>query len=236
MSEDINFTVKDFAHAFAILEIAPHHKRMLQLHYHSPNRTITSSQMARAMGYKKFKAANLHYGRLAGLMGGVLRWHRPKNATRLFLFAEFQKPHGEWWWIMRPQVAKALEQLGMTGEANTTIAEEITDSTPLYEGAVTSINVNAYERSGTAREECILKQGCKCAVCGVILADIYGEVAQGFIHVHHLTLLAVRNGSYEINPQRDLRPVCPNCHAIIHLKNPPYTIQQARSFLGRKKI
>jgi hypothetical protein len=32
-----------------------------------------------------------------------------------------------------------------------------------------------------------------------------------------------------VNPIRDLRPVCPNCHAVIHSTTPPRTIDQVRA-------
>jgi 5-methylcytosine-specific restriction protein A len=37
---------------------------------------------------------------------------------------------------------------------------------------------------------------------------------------------------YTLNPINDLRPVCPNCHAIIHKKNPPFTIDEVKKFIS----
>ncbi len=56
----------------------------------------------------------------------------------------------------------------------------------------------------------------------------YGNIGKCFIHVHHLTQLADIRQGYEVNPIKDLRPVCPNCHAMLHKKNPPYTIEQLK--------
>jgi 5-methylcytosine-specific restriction enzyme A len=28
-----------------------------------------------------------------------------------------------------------------------------------------------------------------------------------------------------------LRPVCPNCHAVLHLRTPPFSIDEARAML-----
>ena len=56
-------------------------------------------------------------------------------------------------------------------------------------------------------------------------AKVYGDIGKGFIHVHHLTpLWDIRQG-YEVNPVKDLRPVCPNCHAMLH-RGTPYTIEE----------
>jgi 5-methylcytosine-specific restriction protein A len=37
--------------------------------------------------------------------------------------------------------------------------------------------------------------------------------------------------SYVIDPLKDLRPVCPNCHAMIHKRTPPLSISEMREQL-----
>jgi len=32
-----------------------------------------------------------------------------------------------------------------------------------------------------------------------------------------------------VDPATDLRPVCPNCHEMLHKKDPPYTIEELRN-------
>ncbi|NLO69847.1 MAG: HNH endonuclease, partial [Porphyromonadaceae bacterium] len=49
-----------------------------------------------------------------------------------------------------------------------------------------------------------------------------------FIHVHHLRQVATIGKEYEVNPVKDLRPVCPNCHAMIHRRSEPYTIEEIK--------
>jgi 5-methylcytosine-specific restriction protein A len=39
---------------------------------------------------------------------------------------------------------------------------------------------------------------------------------------------------YEIDPLKDLVPVCPNCHHIIHRKKPAYSISEIKVMLGKK--
>jgi 5-methylcytosine-specific restriction protein A len=46
-----------------------------------------------------------------------------------------------------------------------------------------------------------------------------------------LTALAEIQREYVIDPIRDLRPVCPNCHLIIHSKKEPFTIQEVIEML-----
>ena len=112
-----------------------------------------------------------------------------------------------------------------------TLAEELPTGIKFTEGAKKTITVNAYERDDGARAACLAKYGYVCAVCDVLLEDRYGRIAREFIHVHHVTPISKIGKSYEVDPVKDLRPVCPNCHAILHRKTPPLSIEQARKRL-----
>lgn len=92
----------------------------------------------------------------------------------------------------------------------------ITDTSTLPEGAVMQVTINKYERNRNARERCIAAKGYKCCVCGIDFEQVYGAVGKGFIHVHHIVPLASIGKSYRLNPEKDLVPVCPNCHAMLH--------------------
>ena len=110
------------------------------------------------------------------------------------------------------------------------LPEEIGESQVFYEGARKRVSVNAYERSPAARRICLEHHGTRCAVCAQDMSEIYGPVADGLIHVHHLKPLSEIKEDYEINPIADLLPVCPNCHAVIHRRKPPYTIEELKGF------
>ena len=97
---------------------------------------------------------------------------------------------------------------------------------------MSTVVVNKYERNAAARAACIAHYGAKCRVCDFDFATHYGADFDGFIHVHHLCPLASIGTEYEINPIADLRPVCPNCHAVIHSKNPCYTIEATRQLIA----
>lgn len=103
------------------------------------------------------------------------------------------------------------------------------------EGAVEKVLVNRFERNRKAREKCIEYYKAICYVCDFDFRLNYGDQFEGFIHVHHLIPLSAVKEEYEINPITDLRPVCPNCHAIIHRRNPCFTIEEVRTFLKIKK-
>jgi len=62
-------------------------------------------------------------------------------------------------------------------------------------------------------------------------ADRYGEIGDGFIHVHHLRPISSIGAEYVIDPISDLRPLCPNCHAMVHRRAPAITIEELREVL-----
>ena len=71
-------------------------------------------------------------------------------------------------------------------------------------------------------------------LCGFDFGLTYGEVGHGFIHSHHLRELSDIGEQYVIDPINDLRPVCPNCHAIIHKRKPPYSIDEVKVLLQQR--
>lgn len=92
-----------------------------------------------------------------------------------------------------------------------------------------------YERDPRARKACIEKQGTSCIVCGFNFGEKYGQIGEGFIHVYHIVPLSERDSEYEIQPDHDLKPVCPNCHAMLHRRSPPFTIQELKDLLASVK-
>ncbi len=112
--------------------------------------------------------------------------------------------------------------------------EEISGNV-FYEGSITRITVNRYERDRSARKACLDYYGYNCFSCGLNMERIYGSVAANFIHVHHEKPLSEIGENYLLNPISDLKPLCPNCHSIIHLKTPAMTISELKIILKVKK-
>lgn len=94
------------------------------------------------------------------------------------------------------------------------------------EGSVTQITVNRYERDASAKSKALKHYGTKCQVCSFDFFMSFGEIGAGFIDVHHIRPLSQVGREYLIDPIRDLRPVCPNCHAMLHRQTPPYTMEE----------
>jgi hypothetical protein len=47
-----------------------------------------------------------------------------------------------------------------------------------------------------------------------------------------LTPLSAIGQSFEVNPITGLVPLCPNCHSVVHLVDPPYSIKQVKNMLA----
>ncbi|WP_186671145.1 HNH endonuclease [Sporosarcina sp. BP05] len=118
---------------------------------------------------------------------------------------------------------KVKEELGSYLEKNINdyyaegiFPEEIDEG--IIEGHKRTVSVNIYERSSVARNKSIEEHGHNCSVCDMNFEVIYGELGKGFIHVHHIVPLHEIEDTYKVNYKKDLVPVCPNCHAMLHRK------------------
>lgn len=107
----------------------------------------------------------------------------------------------------------------------------VEDKREYYEGLLKKALNNKYERNPLARRLCIEYHGAYCSVCGFDFNIKYGELGKGFIHVHHIIPIASIKKSYVIDPKKDLIPVCPNCHWMIHSKKIPITVDELRSII-----
>ncbi len=150
------------------------------------------------------------------------------------------------WYNNGTSLSELTQRLDLNEHDNNIFAELLNTNTPelqslpeevktiseeLFEGSVKTISMDIYERNPEARNICIDHYGAICAVCEFEFYDKYGSVGEGYIHVHHLKPISDIRENYPIDPIRDLRPICPNCHSIIHLRKPPYTIEEMKRVL-----
>jgi 5-methylcytosine-specific restriction enzyme A len=112
------------------------------------------------------------------------------------------------------------------------LPEEVTSTTPLVEGASKQITVNAYERSAVAREQCLKHHGYSCCVCEFNFELFYGPIGKNYIHVHHVVPFSEIRTEYVVDPIKDLVPICPNCHAMIHRTMPALSVKQLKDTLA----
>lgn len=99
------------------------------------------------------------------------------------------------------------------------------------EGTRFEVRSTAVERNPKARAACIAHYGPKCAACDFEFAATYGELGEGFIHVHHRRDISLSNGSYAIDPIEHLIPLCPNCHSMVHRQRPAMSAEALRELI-----
>lgn len=99
------------------------------------------------------------------------------------------------------------------------------------EGAKSTVVINAYERNREARQACLRHHGLSCQPCGINFEELYGDLGAGYIHVHHIVPIHRIGKSYNVDPIKDLIPVCPNCHAMVHRRSEPLTVAELREIL-----
>ena len=98
--------------------------------------------------------------------------------------------------------------------SNSELPEEI-----YMEGAQKTILLNRYERNPKARARCIAAHGSTCKICGFDFGIAFGAEFSGKIEVHHIKPISEIGKEYIVDPVRDLIPVCPNCHMMLHSKS-----------------
>ncbi|MEE1132200.1 MAG: HNH endonuclease [Caryophanon sp.] len=207
--------------------------------YHFPNGKATATDIAQQMGVM-YPSLNL---KEAAIVKRIMKRRHdvayPKREdgtyrywNTLFYGGDAEKK-GMYYWQLRDELKEALTRYLQKEPAQ--IAQEIshTEAEVLYEGAKKSIIVNRYERNETARKQCLAHYGYTCTVCELRFEEMYGDIGENFIEVHHVTPLHTINERYVVNPIRDLRPVCSNCHSMLHRGN--VLIEELRDVLIAKK-
>lgn len=109
----------------------------------------------------------------------------------------------------------------------------IPDVRKYVEGQPRRITITTYDRSDEARRVCIDVHGQSCAVCRFNFGQAYGDLGEGYIEVHPLRPLAEIGEEREIDPRTDLRPVCANCHRMLHRRKQVLSIEELRAQIDR---
>jgi len=218
-------------------------KQLLVELYRASDAGVAAGLLAPLLGFRHHAPVNATMGRIGMALAAAVNAEAPqrKDGSRRWwaVVATYKRsPDGRFLWVLRPALRAALRDSGLVSRESEVfpevVATERGSEEPMIEGAAIHVSVNRYERSAAARARCIEHYGSICSVCGFDFGAVYGPIAAGVIHVHHLTPLSVAGGAhYVINPIRDLRPVCPNCHVVIHRREPPLSIDEARALVSR---
>jgi predicted HNH restriction endonuclease len=212
-------------------------QKLLSFMFFAERCEATAPQLTKALGYgDKAAPANSVVGNLGKRIASYLSLNVPVRENkspgwwRVVATGE-QKSEG-YTWRLRKNLADALIELDLIIEPTSLdYPELVADSASLVEGVVSKVQINAYERNPLARTRCIQHYGCACYVCGFSFEAKYGEIGKDFIHVHHLTELASVGEEYQVDPIKDLKPVCPNCHAMLHRTYPAYSIEELQEIM-----
>ena len=116
-------------------------------------------------------------------------------------------------------------------ESTIVFPDEVEKKGKFLEGKSKKVLVNLFERNPVARKKCVDHYGYKCAVCDFDFGTKYGKIGNNFIHVHHIVDISLIDKKYVVDPVKDLIPVCPNCHAMLHKRKPAYSIEELRDIV-----
>ena len=109
--------------------------------------------------------------------------------------------------------------------------KRISRATPDEEGKHVTREQTVIQRNLEARRKCIEIYGYKCAACGKVMTDMYGELGKDFIEVHHRSPIHLFDDTHVVDPEKDLIPLCPNCHAMIHKLKDPGDVELLKSII-----
>lgn len=70
-----------------------------------------------------------------------------------------------------------------------------------------------------------------CEICGFSFAATYGSSAADYCEAHHLVPLSEVTHTRDTSVD-DLAILCVNCHRVIHLRNPPYALDDVREMIS----
>jgi len=204
----------------------------------SPGYKLSASNVAKALNIENYQsvvntmvnfskktAIKLKLNKLPIREDGTTRWWN-------IPFTGIEHEDGKFPWILRPELADALvEKFGSSCDM-VLPDEEIIVTNTMPEGATKQVLVNQFERNPHARRACLRQYGYKCIICDFDFEKTYGIAGKQKIHVHHIVPLSSLKKEYSVDPIKDLRPVCPNCHFIIHSKQgDPYSIEEVKSMI-----
>jgi len=71
-----------------------------------------------------------------------------------------------------------------------------------------------------------------CEICGFSFLTFYGPAAAQYCEVHHLVPLKSLSRAARVK-LNDLAILCSNCHRVVHLRYPPYELEEVRNMISQ---
>ncbi|WP_408402345.1 HNH endonuclease [Paraburkholderia sediminicola] len=60
------------------------------------------------------------------------------------------------------------------------------------------------------------------------------SLGEALFTVHHIVEISSIGSEYKIDPINDLRPVCPNCHVMLHTRRPAIPVDELKIHLENR--
>jgi 5-methylcytosine-specific restriction protein A len=142
------------------------------------------------------------------------------------------------WYVDKPDRQELKDELldyveGIINQANSNDENKY----HLHDESRTRItSTKQISRSQAARAECIRLKGCHCNICGFDFEKAYGAIGKDYIEVHHITPIGQLSTAEDYDgtdPQKDLIPLCSNCHSMIHRRKEPYQPDEIKTMLSK---
>jgi len=76
-----------------------------------------------------------------------------------------------------------------------------------------------------------------CSVCGFDFEEVYKELGKGYIEIHHEVPIYQYSdegfGQYVEEAVKNMKPLCANCHRMIHRQKNPLSIEELKRIVGK---
>ena len=207
-------------------------RNMLVAHYFAPERSATAGDLARLCGQSGHAVANLIYGGLAAKLCRLLDRKYDYHLRILAVLHGWPGKAGGVLWIMHPQAAEALEELGWVAREP---MEEQDWLDEFRRESMDAIKLTADERKRrlaaaprlpqqvavTRREfkrnplviaEVLSRAGGRCEDCNREAPFLRRSDGSPYLEVHHEITLA-EGGEDTVD---NAVALCPNCHRLRH--------------------
>jgi len=204
---------------------------ILNFLYNQPDHQASVVEIGETLNKKHIIEINGAFGRLGNRVKIEIGTPQLQNFNGWYILATGFEDGPYFIWQLRPNLVLALEQLSLVKKE---IPEIKISENDLFEGIRRRVMLNVYERNKEAREKCLKFHEPTCLICGFNGERKYGSLGKNIIHVHHIIPLSKIGGHYKVDPINDLKPLCPNCHSLIHKKEPPYSIDELKSIIKKK--
>jgi predicted HNH restriction endonuclease len=199
-----------------VSELSNSARKLLVVMAGAPSCELGASEVAKAMGWKHFIAANGAMGKIGrvfyeklghpdGLDAGEFEWWHVLATGRV-------EPERGFVWRLRPYVVEALvSSTGAEFEGNSHADASLEPPVGVEVPASRQVLISEIQRD-EAVKRWVLRNACgRCEACGCS-APFVGKDGFPYLEVHHLKTLAT-GGSDRVS---NAVALCPNCHRGLH--------------------